>query len=121
MSARTRVRCGRCRRDGSDERGFSLIELVVAVSVFAIMGGGIALTIEGGLNLARNNRNRSIAANLASQEMDDVRQTSFTTLPLGLTQHTETVDNVPYTVRRETEWVDNSSATGPCDSSNATP
>ena len=54
-----------------DERGLTMIELVVAVSVFAILAGGLALTIDGGLNLARNNRNRSIAANLASQEMDD--------------------------------------------------
>jgi prepilin-type N-terminal cleavage/methylation domain-containing protein len=121
MSARRAVVGGPCRRGGADERGFSLIELVVAVSVFAIMGGGLALTIGGGLNLARNNRNRSIAANLASQEMDDVRQASFTTLPLGLTEHTESVDGVPYTVRRETEWVDNSSTTGPCDSANSTP
>jgi prepilin-type N-terminal cleavage/methylation domain-containing protein len=108
-------------RAGSDERGFSLIELVVAVSVFAILSAGLALTIDGGLNLARNNRNRSIAANLASQEMDDVRQASFTTLPLGLVDRSESVDGVPYTVRRETEWVDNASTTGPCDSTNNTP
>jgi prepilin-type N-terminal cleavage/methylation domain-containing protein len=105
----------------SDQRGFSLIELVVAVTVFAILSAGLALTIDGGLNLARNNRNRSIAANLASQEMDDVRQASFTSLPLGLVDRSESVDSVPYTVRRETEWTDNASTTGPCDSTNATP
>ena len=98
-----------------------MIELVVAVSVFAILAGGLALTIDGGLNLARNNRNRSIAANLASQEMDQVRQEPFTSLPLGLVDRTESVDGVPYTVRRETEWVDNASTTGPCDSTNGDP
>jgi prepilin-type N-terminal cleavage/methylation domain-containing protein len=109
------------QRAGADERGLTMIELVVAVSVFAILAGGLALTIEGGLNLARNNRNRSIAANLASQEMDDVRQASFTALPLGQTDRPESVDGVAYTVRRETAWVDNASTTGPCDSSNGTP
>jgi type II secretory pathway pseudopilin PulG len=98
-----------------------MIELVVAVSVFAILSGGLALTIEGGLNLARNNRNRSVAANLASQEMDKVRDTTFTSLPIGLTSHPVTVDGDPYTVQRESEWVDNDSTQGPCDSANSTP
>lgn len=98
-----------------------MIELVVAVSVFAILAGGLALTIDGGLGLARNNRNRSIAANLASQEMDKIRQEPFTQLPLGLVDRTESVGGVPYTVRRETEWVDNASTTGPCDATAGTP
>jgi prepilin-type N-terminal cleavage/methylation domain-containing protein len=121
MTARTRAGGGAGTRARADERGFSLIELVVAVSVFAILSAGLALTIDSGLNLARNNRNRSIAANLASQEMDEVRQSPFTTLPLGLVDRSEAVDGVPYTVRRESEWVDNASTTGPCDSTNATP
>jgi prepilin-type N-terminal cleavage/methylation domain-containing protein len=121
MTARTRAGGGAGIRARADERGFSLIELVVAVSVFAILSAGLALTIDSGLNLARNNRNRSIAANLASQEMDEVRQSPFTTLPLGLVDRSEAVDGVPYTVRRESEWVDNASTTGPCDSTNATP
>lgn len=98
-----------------------MIELVIAVSVFAILAGGLALTIDGGLNLARNNRNRSIAANLASQEMDQVRQEKFVSLRLGLVDRSEPVDGVAYTVRRESEWVDNESTTGPCDSANANP
>ena len=106
QSGRTRVLADRARGRGD---------------VFAILSAGLALTIDGGLNLARNNRNRSIGANLASQEMDDVRQASFTSLPLGLVDRSETVDGVPYTVRRETEWIDNASTTGPCDSTNSTP
>jgi prepilin-type N-terminal cleavage/methylation domain-containing protein len=102
------------RRGRRDERGLTMIELVVAISVFAILAGGLALTIDGGLNLARNNRNRSIAANLASQEMDKVRQSPFISLPLGLLDRTESVDGVPYTVRRESEWTNNASTTAPC-------
>ena len=121
MTARKRVESGAGDRAGANERGLTMIELVVAVSVFAVLAGGLALTIDGGLNLARNNRNRSVAANLASQEMDQVRQESFTALPLGLVDRTESVVGVPYTVRRETEWVDNASTTGPCDSTTGTP
>ncbi|HEY3723178.1 MAG TPA: prepilin-type N-terminal cleavage/methylation domain-containing protein [Acidimicrobiia bacterium] len=121
MSVRTRAGGGAGRGARPDERGLTMIELVVAVSVFAILAGGLALTIEGGLNLARNNRNRSVAANLASQEMDDIRQASFTTLPLGLVDRPQSVDGVPYTVRRESEWVDNDSTKGPCDAGSSTP
>lgn len=121
MTARRRLGSGAGRPAAGSERGLTIIELVVAVSVFAILAGGLALTIDGGLNLARNNRNRSIAANLASQEMDKVRQESFTSLPLGQVDRTETVDSVAYTVRRESEWVDNDSTTAPCDSGSGTP
>jgi prepilin-type N-terminal cleavage/methylation domain-containing protein len=108
----------RARRD---EAGFTIIELVVALSVFALMAGSIALTIKSGLNLSRNNRNRSIAANLASQEMDAVRQAKFTTLPLGLVQSTQSVDGVGYTVKRESEWVAINASSGPCDAQGGNP
>jgi hypothetical protein len=98
-----------------------MIELVVALTVFALLAGGLAITIDSGLGLARNNRSRSVAANLASQEMDSVRQASFTSLPLGLIDRTESVDGVEYTVRRESEWVDNSSTTDLCDGDNSDP
>jgi type II secretory pathway pseudopilin PulG len=98
-----------------------MIELVVALTVFAILAGGLALTIDSGLGLARNNRSRSVAANLASQEMDSVRRANFASLPLGLVDRNQLVDGVQYTVRRESEWVDNNSTTGPCDSNNAEP
>ena len=103
------------------ESGLSLIELLVALTVFALLAGGLVLLVESGLGLARNNRNRSIAANLASQEMDAVRQAKFTTLPIGLTTTTVPVASVPYVVNRNSEWVNNNSASGACDSSGTTP
>ncbi len=108
-------------RARGDEAGFTIIELVVAVSVFALMAGSIAATINSGLNLTRNNRNRSIAANLASQEMDAVRQAKFTTLTDGLVQSTQSVDGVAYTVKRESEWVATNAKSGPCDAQGGTP
>lgn len=103
------------------EAGLTLIELLVALTIFAVLAGGIVLLIDSGLALARNNRNRTIAANLASQEMDKVRQSAFTTLPVGLVSTDVAVDGVHYTVNRDSEWVNNNSATGACDSANATP
>ncbi len=104
-----------------DERGFTLLELVVAVGVFAILASALFAGIASALNLNRNNRNRSISANLASQEMDKIRSTAFTALPLGLTSSTQSVDGVPYTVQREAEWTSTTASTGPCDAAGGTP
>lgn len=106
-------------RAGDD--GFGLIELIVSLSVFAILFGGLVVTMATGLGLARSNRQRTVAANLASQEIDSVRQATFGSLTIGLTTSTVSVDGVPFTVARNVEWVDNDSATGVCDSSTSTP
>jgi type II secretory pathway pseudopilin PulG len=91
-----------------------MIELVMAILIFGLVVSGIAAGMMSTLNLARQNKNRSIAANLASQEMDLVRSTTFTDLPLGQTLSTQSVDGVPYTVDRETEWVTQNASSGPC-------
>jgi len=100
----------------------TLLELVVAMSVLAIMMLGIAATIDSGLTLVRNNRNRSVAANLASQEMDIVRETasaSFTSLAPAVT--TQNVAGVSYTVNRELTWEAKNANNGPCDAANQAP
>jgi Tfp pilus assembly protein PilV len=97
----------------------SLLELVVALTVFAIIMMGLAATLASGLTLTRNNRNRSVAANLASQEMDTVRAADFTTLASRTT--TEAVGGVGYTVHRELTWVNHAATNGPCDATNTTP
>ncbi len=100
----------------------TLLELVVAMTILALLMTGLAATIGSGLTLVRNNRNRSVAANLASQEMDTVREiaaASFTSLAPAVT--TQVVGGVPYTVNRELTWVGNNASTGPCDAPNQTP
>jgi prepilin-type N-terminal cleavage/methylation domain-containing protein len=102
-----------------DERGMTLLELVVAIALLTIMMVGIAATVSSGLNLSRTDRNRSVAANLASQEMDTVREANFTSLvPRTITQ---TVDNVQFSVRRDLTWVSKSATSGPCDAAGGTP
>ena len=91
-----------------------MVELVVGIFIFALVIGGIVAGMSSSLNLTRQNRNRSIAANLASQEMDTVRSTEFTDLPLGSVTATQTVDAVPYTITRETQWVTPNATSGPC-------
>ena len=105
------------RPDEMRESGLSLIELVIAISVFALLAGSIAAVAGSGLGLARNNRDRSIAANLASEDIDAVNQTAFATLLAGEgaeTTKTRTVGGVQYTVKRDVSWQSATSGTNIC-------
>ncbi len=86
----------------------------MAIFIFGIVITGVVAGMSSALNLTRQDRNRSIAANLASQEMDTVRSTDFTDLPLGQVITTQSIDGVPYTVTRDTEWLTASATQGPC-------
>jgi hypothetical protein len=92
-----------------------MVEVIVAISIFALTLSGVAALLGTSLRIVGSSRGRSVAANLASQEMDLVRSTEFTELPLGMVQTTQDVDGTEYTVRRETEWVNQNASTGPCD------
>ena len=109
-----------------DEAGFTMIEMVMSIFIFGLVVTGVGVGMSSALNLTRQNRNRSIAANLASQQMDTVRGTDFDTLeqmthlsqPTTVTP-TPTVEGVPYTVVQETKWVYKNATgatAGPCQS-----
>ena len=111
-----RERAGaRCRSNA----GFTILELLIAITLFGIIMSGVAATIDSGLNLTRNNRNRSVAANLAAQEMDLVRSSDFITLAPASTA--QDVGGVPYTITRELTWVSKSATNGPCDGTGGNP
>ncbi len=109
----------RAGRSRPQETGMTLLELVVAMSVFAVIMLGLVATLASGLTLTRNNRNRSVAANLASQEMDLVRSATFASLVAQTS--TQSVGGVPYVVHRELTWVADSATNGPCDGTNGSP
>jgi prepilin-type N-terminal cleavage/methylation domain-containing protein len=94
--------------------GFTMVEVVMAIFIFGLVITGVTVGMTSSLNLTRQNRNRSIAANLASQEMDTVRSTDFTDIALGQVKTTQSVDGVAYTITREASWVSANAASGPC-------
>lgn len=102
------------RRVASGEAGVSLIELLIALTIFAVVASGVAVGMGSALGLTRNNRNRSVAANLAAKEMDIVRSTEFTSLPLTDVTKNETVTGVSYTILRQTSWVSKDGTGGAC-------
>jgi Tfp pilus assembly protein PilV len=91
-----------------------MIEMVVAIFIFAIVATSVAAAMGSSLGLSRQNRSRSVAANLAAQDMDAVRLAGFSSLPLGTTTTTQTVDGIDYTVARQTRYVTGDGSIGTC-------
>jgi len=99
----------------ADERGMTLIELMVATLVFAMISAGTMVALGGALNLNRNDRNRSIGANLAAARMDELRSTAFEDIVIGQETETKMVDTVPYLITTDTEWSSINADTSACD------
>ena len=97
------------------EEGMTLVEVVVAITLLAVMMLGLAASLGAGLRIIRTDRQRVVAANLVTQQMERLRSSGFTSVPLGRTEFDETVDGVVYTVRQDVEWQDQGSDNGPCD------
>ncbi len=106
----------------ADERGFTMIEVAIAMLLFGVLIVSIATTQSSTMNILRTDRHRSVAANLAAEEMDIVRATSFTNLQAGRTEVSRTVGDVEYTIVRDSQWVVGDASSSPCDApANAEP
>ncbi len=101
-------------RLSASESGVSIIELLIAMTIFAIVASGVAVGMGSALGLTRNNRNRSVAANLAAKEMDVVRSIKFESLPITYVERTESVDSVDYKIARDVAWVTKDGTDGVC-------
>ena len=77
--------------------GHSVVELIVAVTVFALVFAAVSLGIGRVLEVNRGNRNRSAAAYLAARQLEEVRAKSFDQVTLGRTTcvHTTTSCKLP--------------------------
>lgn len=117
LQALHRMRLRRTSGRARDEAGFTMVELVIGIFIFGLVIVGVTAGMASSLNLTRQNRNRSIAANLASQEMDTIRSTKFVDIPIGATFSNPNpilIDGVPYTVERDIRWATPNATAGPC-------
>jgi prepilin-type N-terminal cleavage/methylation domain-containing protein len=117
----------------SDEAGLTLIEVVIAMVIFAVVAAATVAGLAAVMKTARLDKNRVAAANLASREAEIVRNefnaslTGPTTLaatnyvvnphplPGGTVGNPLYVDSVPYTVTRNVEWLPAGSGKSACD------
>lgn len=104
----------RRHREASDA-GLSLIEVVIAMMVFAIISTGVAYSLVATLHTAKDGKGREVALNLAAQEIDSSRAVDDI-FALTSSSHTATVpgDATVYTVSRAVDWVTSNGTLANC-------
>jgi prepilin-type N-terminal cleavage/methylation domain-containing protein len=94
------------RAFGDSAAGFTLVEVIAALAVFALGAIAVvgALTMTG--KLSRTNRQRVEASSVAQQQLNLVREQvkSSVTDPIGRTVTTMQVGSTTYTITKDTNW-----------------
>ena len=102
-------------RDESRDRGFTLIEVLVAMMVFAIISVIVAYSLTLSMTLTRNSRSSEVAANLAAQQIDVARATTdIFDVTGGIVS--QTLDGTTYTITKQVGWVNSAGAASDCGS-----
>jgi type II secretory pathway pseudopilin PulG len=102
----------------SGERGSVMVEVLVGTILLAMTTAAVLDGLDGAQATARKNKDRSLAATLAQQDIERMRSMAPPVLD-GLSQtRTVTVAYVPYTVVSRAEWVSDDSGLVSCISSN---
>jgi prepilin-type N-terminal cleavage/methylation domain-containing protein len=96
-----------------DDNGFTIIEVMVAMMIFALIFLGVAYSTVTTLRMTADTVSREAAANLAAAEIDAVRQLGDPFLVRNAS-YTKTLDGTDYTVKRKTGWVSASGSTEGC-------
>jgi type II secretory pathway pseudopilin PulG len=96
----------------SADSGISMIEVLVAMSVFVLVSASFLSALTVGFGMSRSNRARVVATNLAASDLDQVRHGRYDRV-LSATYAT-TVGNDRYTVVRTVRPQLANSAAGPC-------
>lgn len=101
--------------------GFTVVEVVVAITVLVVALAGAAALFGNGIIVSGNTRNRVVAAQLATQALEKVRGTAsdptkFTSIVVGQTITTQTVNGLKYVVTQDVQFVGQRSTQSSCDS-----
>ncbi len=104
----------RLRREGDD--GFTLVETLAAMVVFAILAVSVGGVILHTFGLTKSNTSRVAAANLATQRIEQTRAMRALDVPDGMSvvSPKPVVNGVEYTVTQTANYVASSSGTSLC-------
>ncbi|MDJ0376029.1 type II secretion system protein [Cryobacterium sp. PH31-L1] len=103
------------RSNAGVEAGISLIEVLVAMLIFAIIAVGVGYGIVTSLYLSNDARSREVATNLAAQEIDLARSAPNVFEVLARTS-TVVQNGTTFSVHRSTDWETSTGADGNCGS-----
>jgi len=95
------------------DAGLSIVEMVVAFMVFALVTVGGMVAIATSLTLTSDNRAREVGANLAAQEVDAVRSAADVFQVLDAST-TTALNGTTYTVDRTVSWVSTTGLDSQC-------
>ena len=118
----TDLRPSRPTDGAGSEAGFTLIELVVALGLLAILMSMSLYTIMQGLNLSRDNQNRVIAAGVVTGVLEKLQTVALTTAGFGSIPITsqslpdETSAGVTFHLSQTAEWVNRGVSGSSCNS-----
>jgi len=104
------------RRLDSRDSGFTLIEVIVAVAVFAVISTGVIASTITISRMSADNRARIVATNLAAQATDGARLVADP-FSIGNATSTQTVGGRTYTIVRTAAWVDSTGTDATCGAS----
>jgi type II secretory pathway pseudopilin PulG len=105
---------GRLRRSARDDEGVTLVEVMTASLIFLIVSTTVLYGLMRAQQTTRENRQRTVAANVAAREMDTARNVSDLAT-LGNTAYDFTVAGEVYHVLRTAEWINRDATASPCD------
>ena len=91
--------------DHSDDQGFSLIEVVVAMVIFAVMVTATLGILVKTLDVTKGNAHRVAAANLATKQIEAARSQLAVDIPDGSTSRTEIVAGTTFTITQDASYV----------------
>ncbi|WP_375407362.1 prepilin-type N-terminal cleavage/methylation domain-containing protein [uncultured Amnibacterium sp.] len=100
-------------RRPTGDAGFTLVETIVAMLVFALLSSGVIASTITISRMSSDNRARVVATNLAAQATDAVRLTAD---PFQVRDgsSTQTVSGRTYTVALKAAWVDSTGVDATC-------
>jgi Tfp pilus assembly protein PilV len=99
-----------------NQDGAVLLEAVFSTLVVAIVTTAVLKGVEGSVKTTVENRERSVAAQLAEQDQERMRSYKATSLDGYAQTRTVTVRGLNYTVASSTKWIYDSSGTVSCTS-----
>ncbi|HWE55504.1 MAG TPA: type II secretion system protein [Acidimicrobiales bacterium] len=113
------------RRRWGDESGFTLVELLMALLVLAIVMSASLYGLMAAMRTSNDSQQRVIAANLDQSTLESLEaaalsSTGFSAIPVGSTTlATQTVNNRKFKMTQNTEWVSQGTNSSACNTSSA--